>query len=98
MDKIREWLSANLDKAAHAMACALLALIVAHVVDACSSHAIEAWPYGHTYISGAIAGVAALMAGIAKEVLDFFTTGRFSGGDLVADLAGAALGMVVFFI
>lgn len=74
----------------HMTVCFAIAALVALVSKAL-------WPYGgeSTLFINAACGfmgvIAALCAGLGKELADFFRYGKFSPSDLLADLLGAAV-------
>lgn len=94
MKKFIEWLvKVDADKLLHFIVCMLIVLVVARIDTL-------VWQSG-ILLAVAIGGIVAVVIGLIKELVDFFTEKNFDVGDLLADIAGAVAGMVLailFFV
>ena len=87
---IEKFKNAGIDKWIHAVAC----FCIACIVMIC---AFGIWGEPKA-VCGAIGWIAAVCAGIAKELYDFFRGNIFDKGDLVADLIGATIAFPLAFL
>lgn len=81
----------GIDKVFHAVACGVIAVVVGMVVVALA---------GEDFVMGGsfIGFFTAMAAGIAKEAYDAMGHGVADVWDIVADLAGAAVGAGLIFL
>jgi hypothetical protein len=93
LKKVRELVEKNSDKLNHFLVCILIMLLFIKF-DLVVFHREVSEAMG-------LAVFFTLGVAIAKEVADFFTYRKFSGGDLIAGVIGIAIGMALtpyFFI
>ena len=74
----------------HIVACLIIAAFVALVSKSLWSYGGESALFINA-ACGFMGVIAAMCAGLAKELADFFRYGKFSPGDLLADLLGTAV-------
>lgn len=74
----------------HIVACFILAAVVALVPRSLWNTDGESVLFVNA-ACGFIGFIAAVCAGLGKELADFFRYGRFDGADLVADLLGSVV-------
>ena len=88
IDKITDWLVKwGIDVYIHIICVMCVALVVTDACLICGAGSIQ---------SGCIGAFVGLIAGFLKEVYDKKTTGIFDAKDLVADLIGAVLFLLIF--
>jgi len=87
IDKIK---NAGLDKWMHGVACFFICAVVALAV-----YGIWEDPKP---VCGFIGWIAAMCAGLAKELVDFFRGNKFDINDLIADFIGATIGFGLAFL
>ena len=74
----------------HMTVCFAIAALVALVSKSLWSYGGESALFINT-ACGFMGVIAAMCAGLAKELADFFRYGKFSPGDLLADLLGSVV-------
>jgi len=82
--------NAGIDKWIHFVACFAIAALVALIFKGTME-----LPNANCGFIGWIAGV---LAGLAKEIVDFFRGGKFDGGDFIADILGATVAFGFAFL
>ena len=88
MKKVINWLSNNLDKVAHFA----ISIVLTIVYGAILFHTTA----GATILNAAVGGAfASLGLGIAKEVYDYIIVRNLDLKDLLADLIGSAVGIII---
>ena len=88
MKKVINWLSNNLDKVAHFA----ISIVLTIVFGAIFFHTTA----GATILNAAVGGAfASLGLGIAKEVYDYIIVRNLDLKDLLADLIGSAVGVII---
>ena len=88
MKKVINWLSNNLDKVAHFD----ISIVLTIVLGAVFFHTTA----GAAILNAAVCGAfASLGLGIAKEVFDYIRVRNFDLKDLLADLIGSAVGVII---
>lgn len=75
------------DKWVHLLACLLLTFVIGQGVHLFSCYDMA--------VCAAIGGIAAMIIGCLKEVLDEFMGGEVDYKDLVADFIGCVIGLIV---
>ena len=91
-DKTAEWLcSFGSDRYVHLIAGLWIGFLVAAVMEATTPGC-----YAAAYALMGVTGAAA--AGLAKEIVDFLRGGRFDAGDVVATVAGGAMGGLLWMM
>ncbi len=76
----------GIDRLLHLMVCLACTIIVALV---CHKVGETSW------VAAAVGSIVAVCVGVTKEMYDFFTDENFDTKDLLADICGAAIGLVV---
>ena len=88
IDRITDWLVHwGIDVYIHIICVMCVALVITDTCLICGAGGVQA---------GVIGAFVGLVAGFVKEVYDSKTTGFFDSKDLVADLIGAVLFLLIF--
>lgn len=88
LDKITDWfVHWGIDVYIHILCVMFVALVVTDACLVCGAGRIQA---------GVVGAFVGLIAGFLKEIYDKKTTGIFEPKDLVADLIGALLFLLIF--
>lgn len=83
------WIKANTDKCLHFTVCVIIAVLFAKISMLFNNASFE---------SVLIGGLSATLIGVIKECIDFLKGEDFDVKDLLADVIGAAAGMILFLI
>jgi len=83
------------DKVKHAAVCLCITIAVAFAIMG-----VTTW-YGAEppkIVCGLVGACLALIAGVGKEASDYITNCKFDFSDLLADVVGAAIGIVLILL
>lgn len=80
------------DKIKHAVVCWCITIAIAFaIMGVCTWYCAKP----PKIVCGAVGACLALIAGVGKEASDYITNRKFDFSDLLADVAGAAIGIVL---
>ena len=83
------------DKVKHAAVCLAITIAVAFaIMGVCKWYSAEP----PKIVCGAVGACLALIAGVGKEASDYITNRKFDFSDLLADVVGAAIGIVLILL
>lgn len=88
MNSIVKWISMNLDKACHFMACIIIVIIS-------TSLFIHSNQYLYPVIAAVYGFLVSVVIGIIKEFFDAVNGGAFDLQDLLADILGGVVGFII---
>ena len=86
---MRQWISRNLDKTCHALACALITIVITGMMLKVTESLV------FSVIGGA---VVAVLVGVYKELVDKYDGEEFDKMDLLADCIGTVIGVILSII
>lgn len=86
---MRQWISRNLDKTCHALACALITIVITGMMLKVTESLV------FSVIGGA---VVAVPVGVYKELVDKYDGEEFDKMDLLADCIGTVIGVILSII
>jgi VanZ family protein len=86
---MRQWISRNLDKICHALACALITIVITGMMLKVTESLV------FSVIGGA---VVAVLVGVYKELVDKYDGEEFDKMDLLADCIGTVIGVILSII
>ena len=82
------------DKIKHAVVCWCITIAVAFaIMGVCTWYGAKP----PKIVCGAVGGCLALIAGVGKEASDYIINRKFDFFDLLADVVGAAIGIVLIY-
>lgn len=83
------------DKIKHAIVCWCITIAVAFaIMGVCTWYGAEP----PKIVCGLVGACLALIAGVGKEASDYITNRKFDFSDLLADLVGAAIGIILILL
>lgn len=83
------------DKVKHAVVCLAITIAVAFaIIGVCTWYGAKP----PKIVCGAVGACLALIAGVGKEASDYITNRKFDFSDLLADVVGAAIGIVLILL
>ena len=82
------------DKIKHAAVCLAITIAVAFaIMGVCTWYGAKP----PKIVCGCVGACLALIAGVGKESADYITNRKFDFSDLLADIVGAAIGIVLIY-